>query len=77
MFKTGKPSAQPRTLRTIAEKKNRGEGFMDEAHLDTQAGIPMSAPGAGQRYSQAAEMEAHPKSGAVRAPHPADPKPFK
>lgn len=78
MFKTAKPSAQPRTLRTIAEDKGVAPAGMESAPAyDTQAGVPMTERTAGQRYSRAAEDQALPTTGAVRAPSPADPNPFK
>jgi len=68
-----KPSAQPRTLRTIAEEKGAvKQGSGDEVAYDPRAGIPTSAKGAGQRYQDEAE-----KAAALSGMQPSNPKPFK
>lgn len=53
MFKGPKPAAQPRSLRSIAESKNAGAGFMDEMPFDNQAGVPTGVPGIQGTYADA------------------------
>jgi hypothetical protein len=67
-----KPAGQPRSLRSIAESKSAPDKYDSDIEYDGQAGIPMSAHGAGQRYKDAAE-EARPlASAAVRKKRPFD-----
>jgi len=78
MFKTAKPAAQPRTLRTIAEDKGVAPAGMEgSTAYDSQAGVPMTERTSGQRYSGSVADQALPTTGATRVPSPADPKPFK
>lgn len=70
-FKTSKPAAQPRTLRTIAES-NKGSFPLDAA-FDYQGGVPLSVPGAGQAYQDgalAAQLNSSGRQGAVALPTP-------
>lgn len=76
-FRGTKPSAQPRTLRTIAENKGTTPaGFDGGEAYDAQAGLPAGALTAGQRYEDPAAAAAQ-QGSAVRKTTAADPKPFK
>lgn len=68
MFNGPKPSAQPRTLRTIAEQKGTvPNGFIDGGVAPS--GLPVGTPGAEQVYQD--QMPA-----VTSAPPPPSPSPF-
>lgn len=49
MFRHAKPSTQPRSLRSRAERMNAPANFSDSTY-DAQGGVPSTERTAGQRY---------------------------
>ena len=72
MHKGVKPAGQPRTLRSIAESQNALANFDSPIEYDAEAGIPMGASGAGQRYADAAEAALPLASSAIQKKRPFD-----
>ena len=67
------PPAQPRTLRTIAEDKGTmPAGFVDGG-VAPSSGLPISMPGAMERYSDYAGVQV---VATTKAARPQDPNPF-
>jgi hypothetical protein len=75
MFKGNKPSAQPRTLRTIAEQKGSNPaGFDGEIPYVPQTGLPVTVKGATELYVDEAMHVT--LSGDKSQAKGADPSPF-
>jgi len=55
MFKGEKPQGQPRTARSNAEQYADPKNFPEDLPYNTEAGAPLSTPGAAQPYADAAE----------------------
>ncbi len=74
-YKGPKPSAQPRTLRSIAESMGTTpNGFVEETPINPNAGIPSSTPGATQNYEDSADSV---KGAGAGSKAPDGPMPFK
>lgn len=58
MFHGTKPEGQPRTVRTLAEDRADPKNFPADLPYDTQAGAPLSVPGAGAEYKDEAAQVA-------------------
>lgn len=72
MFHGAKPEGQPRTVRTLAASHADPKNFPEDLPYNTQAGAPLSEPGAGAEYRDEAAQVA----GQQLSPRDSGPTPF-
>ena len=75
-FRGTRTSAQPRTLRTVAEDKGTAPSGRDVMPFNAQAGIPDGEIGQAGSYDDIAKAALPPAGSGVRTPGAEQPKPF-